>query len=83
MHRDIKPNNIMIRGRSGLEPVIADFGLSALVEAEHYIYHRCGTPGYIAPEVFKCNKGDKLTTACDIFSAGCILHNLLLKRPLF
>ena len=73
----------MIRGREGLEPVIADFGLSAYVEAEDYIYYRCGTPGYVAPEVMACQKGDKLSTACDIFSAGCILHILLLKKPLF
>lgn len=54
MHRDIKPKNIMIRGKYGLKPVIADFGLAAHVEAEDYIYYRCGTPGYVAPEVIKC-----------------------------
>ncbi len=49
MHRDIKPENIMIRGKYGLNPVICDFGLSADVDSEDYLFYRCGTPGYVAP----------------------------------
>ena len=83
MHRDIKPENIMLRGEYGLNPVIADFGLAADTESNDYIFYRCGTPGYVAPEIITCKKGDKLSTACDIFSAGLIFHILLVKRPLF
>lgn len=83
MHRDIKPENIMLRGKTGLEPVIVDFGLAVDVDAEDYIFYRCGTPGYVAPEIISYQKGEKLTTKCDIFSLGCILHILLVKRPLF
>jgi len=73
----------MLRGATGLNPVIADFGLAADVDSEDYIFYRCGTPGYVAPEVISCKKGDRLTTACDIFSTGLIFHILLLRRPLF
>lgn len=83
MHRDIKPENIMLRGKTGLEPVIVDFGLAADVDSEDYIYKRCGTPGYVAPEITTYKQGDKLTPECDVFSAGCIFHILLVKKTLF
>lgn len=49
MHRDIKPENIMLRGETGLDPIIVDFGLAAYVNSEDYLFYRCGTPGYVAP----------------------------------
>ena len=66
-----------------MEPVIVDFGLAADVTTEDYIFYRCGTPGYVAPEVITLNKGEKIAPACDIFSAGAIFHILLMARPLF
>jgi serine/threonine protein kinase len=35
--------------RKDLEPVLVDFGLAANVNADDYIFYRCGTPGYVAP----------------------------------
>ncbi|CAM5999463.1 unnamed protein product [Sphagnum balticum] len=83
MHRDIKPENIMLRGEDSLEPVIVDFGLSANVDANDYIFYRCGTPGYVAPEITILKKGEKVDPECDIFSVGAILHIMLVRRPLF
>lgn len=57
MHRDIKPENIMLRGQEGLDPVIVDFGLAVDVDSQDYIFIRCGTPGYVAPEVVSLKKG--------------------------
>lgn len=31
--------------------VIADFGLATKVSEPVYLYSRCGTPGFIAPEI--------------------------------
>ena len=62
---------------------MADFGLAAFCNAEDYIFYRCGTPGYVAPEVVKLEKGQKISYSCDIFSAGVIFHILLMARPLF
>ena len=73
----------MLRGKTGLQPVIVDFGLAVDVDAEDYIFYRCGTPGYVAPEIISYEKGSKLTPECDIFSVGCIFHILLVKRSLF
>jgi len=51
MHRDIKLENIMLRSLDSWEVVIVDFGLAVMNGDEDYIHYRCGTPGYIAPEV--------------------------------
>ena len=47
----------MLRGKTGLEPVIVDFGLAVDVDAEDYIFYRCGTPGYVAPEIITYENG--------------------------
>jgi serine/threonine protein kinase len=52
VHRDLKPENILI-GSEELEHVdvrIADFGF-AIEHEPGKQYVRCGTPGYIAPEI--------------------------------
>lgn len=53
MHRDLKPENIMFRKRdkNNLEVVIVDFGLAEFWEHEPFLFSRCGTPGYVAPEI--------------------------------
>ena len=55
MHRDLKPENIMLRDNSKLSPVIVDFGLATNVDLEKYLFFRCGTPGYVAPEIIELN----------------------------
>lgn len=37
---------------SGIVPVLIDFGMSEYLQKEYYLFERCGTPGYVAPEVF-------------------------------
>jgi len=83
MHRDIKPENIMMRNENGMDPVIVDFGLAADVDANDYLFYRCGTAGYVAPEITTLDKGQKIEPICDVFSVGVIFHILLTKRPLF
>jgi calcium/calmodulin-dependent protein kinase I len=41
---------------------------------------KCGTPGYIAPEILR---SQGYTEKADIFSAGVIMYNLLTGRLLF
>jgi calcium-dependent protein kinase len=50
MHRDLKPENIMLR-KDSMSPVIVDFGLATHADVDKYLFYRCGTPGYVAPEI--------------------------------
>jgi serine/threonine protein kinase len=51
MHRDLKPENILYKTKEDHSSLkIADFGLSTFVDDVPYMYPKCGTPGYVAPE---------------------------------
>ncbi|EHM25242.1 DUF4328 domain-containing protein [Streptomyces anulatus] len=72
VHRDLKPSNIMITIDG---PKVIDFGIvRALDSPTHGGLTSSGvivgSPGFMAPEQMR---GDRLTTACDIFSLGSVL----------
>lgn len=80
MHRDLKPENLLFRrADNSSDIVIADFGLAADVDAEQHLFVRCGTPGFVAPEVINIiDMKTRTDPVCDVFSAGVIMHMLLL-----
>lgn len=50
-HRDLKPENIMVNSM-GSDIKLIDFGLSDFYNKEGiYLFTRCGTPGFVAPEL--------------------------------
>ena len=51
IHRDLKPENLIFRAAGTNDIVIADYGLATWADAPEYIFFRCGTPGYVAPEI--------------------------------
>jgi calcium-dependent protein kinase len=83
MHRDLKPENILLRKDGDYDCVIADFGLAQSMN-EEFMFVRCGTPGYVAPEVVNLKDlKAKYGTICDLFSVGVIFHLLALRKSPF
>lgn len=44
---------------------------------------RCGTPGFVAPEILQAKKGEKQQTISDMFSVGVITYFLVFQRVPF
>ena len=75
VHRDIKPENILLSSPGDIESVLlADFGFAARLPKEGFFTRRCGSPAYIAPEVWKSYPYDY---ACDMWSMGVVLYMLV------
>ncbi len=82
VHRDIKPDNIML---SGDQVLVADFGVARAVSevAEKLTATGMivGTPTYMSPEQAS---GDKaIDGRSDIFALGCVLYEMLAGEPPF
>lgn len=44
----------MLKSKRKYEKVkIIDFGLATVIKQKEYLYKRCGTPGFVAPEIIK------------------------------
>jgi p38 MAP kinase len=77
IHRDLKPQNIVVNEDN--EVKIVDFGLARQVDNSMTGY--VSTRWYRAPEILY--NWMHYTAAVDIWSAGCIMAELILKKPLF
>tara|TARA_B110000211_G_scaffold233397_1_gene299507 strand:+ start:242 stop:1339 length:1098 start_codon:yes stop_codon:yes gene_type:complete len=74
LHRDIKPQNILINNNS---IKISDFGFAKSFEKNELITTFCGSPLYMAPEII-LNR--EYTYMSDIWSLGVVLYELLVKE---
>ena len=77
IHRDIKPNNIMLDGAGpSVRLWITDFGLARAYETDLTVAGQgviAGTPAYMAPELFLHQPPSQ---ASDIFAFGVVLHQV-------
>ncbi|KAI0697372.1 Pkinase-domain-containing protein [Cytidiella melzeri] len=77
VHRDLKPENLLFRTKKeDADIMIADFGLSRMMDEEklQMLTEICGTPGYMAPEIFKKTGHGK---PVDVWAMGVITYFLL------
>jgi eukaryotic-like serine/threonine-protein kinase len=70
IHRDVKPQNIMISTDNHFIAKISDFGLAKHVDPLTRVTEAAGTLAYLPPEGF----WDYETPASDVFSAGMIFY---------
>ncbi len=79
IHRDIKPQNILIGYDSeGIRVRVSDFGLAKHVNPLTLLASAKGTKIFKSPEVYKDYKFD--SCAGDVWAIGCILYLMLTDR---
>ena len=76
IHRDIKPQNIMVQRDGSVK--VADFGIACLANAGQTLTQEAlGSVHYISPEQAR---GDRIDARSDIYSAGVVLYEMLTGR---
>ncbi len=76
IHRDIKPQNIMVLRDGSVK--VADFGIACLANASQSLTQEAlGSVHYISPEQAR---GDRIDIRSDIYSAGVVLYEMLTNR---
>jgi len=78
-HRDLKPANILMADMTtnGVMVKLSDFGMADFVGPDNLLRGRCGTPGFVAPEIYEAGVHGGYENHADMFSAGAILYTLL------
>lgn len=72
LHRDLKPQNVLIRS-ADLVPKVTDLGIGKVIQEDTRDNTLIGTPGYMAPETFQ----GEADFRSDIFSFGAVFHRML------
>jgi len=82
VHRDIKPANVMLTPVGDVK--VMDFGIArAMADSSSTMTQTqavIGTAQYLSPEQAR---GEQVDTRSDLYSAGCLLYELLTGRPPF
>ncbi|KOH00829.1 mitogen-activated serine/threonine-protein kinase FUS3 [Saccharomyces eubayanus] len=90
IHRDLKPSNLLINSNCDLK--VCDFGLARIIDEagaddpeatgqQNGMTEYVATRWYRAPEVMLTSA--RYSRAMDVWSCGCILAELFLRRPIF
>ncbi|AKV55790.1 putative serine/threonine-protein kinase PknB [Bifidobacterium actinocoloniiforme DSM 22766] len=82
IHRDIKPGNIMISEQGVVK--VMDFGIARALDDSAATMTQSqgvvGTAQYLSPEQAR---GENVDMRSDLYSAGCVLYEMLTGRPPF
>lgn len=76
VHRDLKPSNVLVTESGDVQ--LLDFGIAKLLDEDESTtltgWSRPYTPEYATPEQLT---GEPITTACDVYQLGLLLHEVL------
>ncbi|KAM0858792.1 hypothetical protein ACQ4PT_047613 [Festuca glaucescens] len=75
VHRDLKPQNLLLSTNGdAITLKLGDFGFARSLMHENLAATFCGSPYYMAPEIWR---GDKYDAKADLWSVGVILFQLV------
>jgi len=81
-HRDLKPQNYMLARGSTLK--LSDFGLAVFVPKGQSLSDKCGTPGYMSPEVHLLpRKSRGYSFPADAWALGLSIYTLIFRHNPF
>ncbi|CAG8477602.1 4241_t:CDS:10 [Ambispora gerdemannii] len=93
IHRDIKPQNLLLLPPSNDKEIlssygspdlpllkIADFGFARILPSTSLAETLCGSPLYMAPEILRYEKYD---AKADLWSVGAVLYEMSVGKPPF
>uniref|UniRef100_UPI0037E88D0D serine/threonine-protein kinase Chk2 n=1 Tax=Semicossyphus pulcher TaxID=241346 RepID=UPI0037E88D0D len=84
IHRDLKPENILLSSNDDICLIkVTDFNQSRILEETMLMRTLCGTPSYLAPEVFTHASTTGYSLAVDAWSLGVLLFVCLGGYPPF
>jgi len=77
VHRDVKAENVVFFG-TGYQAKLIDFGTAGFEADDEDMMRRCGSPGYVAPEVI--DEHSRCSFVADCFSLGVLVYALIAQR---